>query len=370
MSRRFSLCALLAVAFVSPVFAQQRPPAKAPPPAPVNIRLVPAADAPGARDAAVLPRYSGAILMEAKSTAFDEIALPNARLERVAGDKRDARNNSLNLPPDPLKVEGRLTRLVYLLPEGRSQLEVIRGYQQAVKEKGGSTLYECNAGDCGGSTRAAVNQGGNETGVINMLYPTDLVSKTSAFCSLDENIVGPRYTLLDLPNGGGKAAVLAYQVGEVSAGSECHAWVGRLITMVVIAETAAREQRMETVKASAVGEGLGRDGRVALYAIQFDTAKADIKPESLPQLAELVTFLQGNPAMKALVVGHTDNQGALDYNIDLSKRRAQAVVGALASAGVAPARLVAQGVGMAAPLATNESDQGRAKNRRVELVKQ
>jgi outer membrane protein OmpA-like peptidoglycan-associated protein len=143
-----------------------------------------------------------------------------------------------------------------------------------------------------------------------------------------------------------------------------------MVAMVVIAETAAREQRMETVKASAVSDSLGREGRIALYAIQFDTAKADIKPESQPQLAELVSFLQGNPSVKALIVGHTDNQGALDYNIDLSKRRAQAVVAALSSAGVAPARLVAQGVGMAAPLATNDSDEGRAKNRRVELVKQ
>ncbi|MFC6774889.1 OmpA family protein [Methylobacterium gregans] len=164
--------------------------------------------------------------------------------------------------------------------------------------------------------------------------------------------------------------MLVWNVGDVSAGSNCKAWVGRLVALVVTVETAAREQRMETVAASAMGEGLDREGRVALYAIQFDTAKADIKPESGAQLTELVSFLRGAPATKVLVVGHTDNQAGIDYNLDLSRRRAQAVVAALKGAGISAARLTPQGVGMAAPLASNDTEEGRAKNRRVELVKQ
>jgi outer membrane protein OmpA-like peptidoglycan-associated protein len=364
-----AIVVVIVIASPGAASAQQRPPAKAPAAVRIDPSQPPAADASGAKDAAALPRYAGSILLENKSSAFDEIRFPNAKLARVAG-QRDGRNNALNLPPEPLKVEGRLSRLMYLLPEGRSALEVIRGYQQAVQERGGKTIYECGGADCGGSPVNRVTQGGNETGIVHMLYPYDLVTATSANCPLTEDRANQRYALLDLPNGGGKAAVLSWTVGDMSAGSSCKAWVGRLVAMVVVVETAAREQRMETVKASAVGEGLGRDGRVALYAIQFDTAKADIKPESQSQIAELVTYLQGNPSVRALIVGHTDNQGALDYNIDLSKRRAQAVVGVLSSSGIAPARLVAQGVGMAAPLATNESDEGRAKNRRVELVKQ
>ncbi|GBU18252.1 MULTISPECIES: OmpA family protein [Methylobacterium] len=362
------LCAALFA--VSPALAQQRAPAKpAPAPPPLKAGAIPPGDAPGARDAAVLPRYADGILLESKAAAFDEIALPNAALER-RGDKVDAHNNDIYLPPAPLTVEGRVTRMSYLLPEGRSALEVVRGYQQVVKEGGGSVLYECSRDECGGSAVNSARSGGSKTGLLHMLYPYDMVAGPWTECVLQEGRSGQRYTLLDLGKGAGKAAVLVWNVGDVSAGSNCHAWVGRLVALVVTVEMAVREQRMETVKAAAVAQGLDRDGRVALYSILFDTAKAEIKPESQPQLTELAGYLKGAPGVRALIVGHTDNQGALDYNIDLSRRRADAVVKALAAQGVQAGRLVPQGVGMASPLATNETDDGRAKNRRVELVKQ
>ena len=362
---RLTACSLaLLLIGAGPALAQKPPAAP-----PMKAGVIPQADAPGARDAVALPRYSGAILLESKATAFDEFALPNAPLERRP-DKVDARNNLLFLPPKPLVVEGKLTRMSYLLPEGRSVLEVIRGYQQVAKDGGGSVLYECNRDDCGGSATNSAASGGSTTGLIHMLYPNDMIAGPWTECVLSESRASQRYTLLDLPKGAGKAAVLAWNVGDVSAGSNCKAWVGRLVALVVTVETAAREQRMETVAASQMGQGLDREGRVALYAIQFDTAKADIKPESQPQLTELVAFLKGAPATKVLVVGHTDNQGGLDYNIDLSRRRAQSVVAALTASGIAGARMVAQGVGMAAPLASNAAEEGRAKNRRVELVKQ
>jgi outer membrane protein OmpA-like peptidoglycan-associated protein len=102
----------------------------------------------------------------------------------------------------------------------------------------------------------------------------------------------------------------------------------------------------------------------------FDTGRAEIKPESQPQIAEMVAFLRANPGLRALIVGHTDSQGGLDYNLDLSRRRAASVVGALTSQGVQASRLTPQGVGMAAPVSTNDTDEGRARNRRVEMVKQ
>ncbi len=360
----FAIIALFVVAS-GPVYAQQRAPAAAPP-----VRgAIPSADAPGARDAAALPRYAGAILLENRTGAFDEIALPNARLERAPG-RRDGRNNALNLPPAPLRAEGRLTRLSYLMPEGRSPLEVVRGYQQVVREAGGQVLYECSGAECGGTQTGAATIGGNETGLIHMLYPFDMVAGNATQCVLGERLAQQRFTLLDLPNAAGKVALLTWNVGEVVTGSDCRAWVGRTVALVVLVEAAAREQRMETVQAAALGQGLAREGRVALYAILFDTGRAELKPESQPQLAELVLYLRSVPAVRALVVGHTDNQGALDFNLDLSRRRAQAVVAALTAQGIPPARLVAQGVGMAAPLASNEAEEGRARNRRVELVRQ
>lgn len=112
-------------------------------------------------------------------------------------------------------------------------------------------------------------------------------------------------------------------------------------------------------------------GKVAIYGIYFDSGKAEIKPESEPSLKEIAKLLQANPALKLYVVGHTDNVGAFDYNMKLSKDRADAVVKALIGKyGIASSRLLAWGDGPTAPIASNTTEDGRAKNRRVELVAQ
>ena len=115
----------------------------------------------------------------------------------------------------------------------------------------------------------------------------------------------------------------------------------------------------------------GKDGRVALYGILFDFDKADLKPESDKQLAEMANLLKSSVGLKVFVVGHTDNKGTLAYNTDLSQRRADSVARALATRfGIATDRMVSKGAGPLSPLASNESEDGQAKNRRVELVRQ
>jgi len=94
-----------------------------------------------------------------------------------------------------------------------------------------------------------------------------------------------------------------------------------------------------------------------------------IKPESKPTLDEIAKLLSGQPELSVFIVGHTDNQGAYDYNIDLSRKRAAAVAAALAkSCNIAPARMRTAGVGFLAPVGSNATEDGRALNRRVELV--
>jgi OmpA-OmpF porin, OOP family len=110
---------------------------------------------------------------------------------------------------------------------------------------------------------------------------------------------------------------------------------------------------------------------VSLYGIYFDTDKTDVKPESQPTLQEIAKLLKQDASLRLYVVGHTDNVGTYDHNLDLSQRRAAAVVGELTTKhGVAAVRLRPAGVGMLSPVAPNDNEQGRAKNRRVELVKQ
>jgi outer membrane protein OmpA-like peptidoglycan-associated protein len=120
-----------------------------------------------------------------------------------------------------------------------------------------------------------------------------------------------------------------------------------------------------------MAKSIDADGRVALYGIYFDTGKADIKPESKASLDQISELLKQRPNLKLHVVGHTDNVGAVESNMVLSKRRAESVVAALSTTyNINRTRLTGNGVASLAPVKTNSTEEGRAKNRRVELVLQ
>jgi OmpA-OmpF porin, OOP family len=137
-----------------------------------------------------------------------------------------------------------------------------------------------------------------------------------------------------------------------------------------IVEKKAMAQHIEA-DAAAFGNDIRTAGHAAVYGIYFDTGKSAIKPESAQAIGEIAKLLKSDPALKIHVVGHTDNVGGVDANIALSKARAEAVLQSLIrDHGIAADRLNAYGCGQFAPLASNDTEEGRAKNRRVELVKQ
>jgi OmpA-OmpF porin, OOP family len=141
------------------------------------------------------------------------------------------------------------------------------------------------------------------------------------------------------------------------------------MVQLTVVELRPMEERMVVVEASDMQRELAADGRVAVYGILFDFDSDRMRPDSRPQLEEIGKLLKDSPGLEVLIVGHTDSQGGYDYNVDLSKRRAASVVDALVGEhGIERARLTPVGVGMAAPVATNRSEDGRARNRRVELV--
>jgi OOP family OmpA-OmpF porin len=138
---------------------------------------------------------------------------------------------------------------------------------------------------------------------------------------------------------------------------------------VTIVETQAMRQDV-TADAAAMGKDIAATGKTIIYGIYFDTGSAAIKAESEQALAEMVRLLTNSPNLRAFVVGHTDNAGPLELNLKLSADRADSVVKALIARGIAPGRLKATGVGPYCPIGSNGSEQGRAQNRRVELVEQ
>jgi OmpA-OmpF porin, OOP family len=123
--------------------------------------------------------------------------------------------------------------------------------------------------------------------------------------------------------------------------------------------------------ASSMAKSIKETGKVAVYGIYFDTGKSTLKPESQPTLKEISILLSADPGLKLYVVGHTDNTGLFDSNMKLSMDRANAVTNALVTQfSVNALRLKACGDGPTAPVATNETEEGKTLNRRVELVKQ
>jgi OOP family OmpA-OmpF porin len=137
-----------------------------------------------------------------------------------------------------------------------------------------------------------------------------------------------------------------------------------------IVERAVMKQEI-VANADAMGNDINSTGHVSLYGIYFDTGKAALKPESDTAIAQISILLKNNVSLKLYVVGHTDNVGTIDANMTLSKDRADAVVNSLVSKyGIPAARLKSYGVASLAPVASNDTEEGRAKNRRVELVKQ
>jgi len=138
---------------------------------------------------------------------------------------------------------------------------------------------------------------------------------------------------------------------------------------VWIVEEAEMEQDI-VVDANSMMSDINVQGRVALYGIYFDFDKTEVKPESDPTLKEIAKLLSDNPSLNLFVVGHTDNTGDYKYNMKLSQDRAEAVVKALVSKyNVDSKRLTSAGVGPLAPFTTNDTEEGKAKNRRVELIK-
>ena len=334
---------------------------------------VPTADIDGAKDPAWLKRYEGSTIVSYEHRAFDEVVFPASKLERSEDPaETDAYNNQVFRAKTTRRVEGEYTRLVYLAPAGRSPLEVLRGYQDEIEAAGGRIVYQCTDTDCGGDINGN-DHGGGRQGLMEQIYPQKRVSDAdfrNGTCATGGTPTEQRYALATVPDGAGGERTLGLLAFGIGKRSWCDAIADRTGLLVVAVAPKAREQRMVTVTSDEMADALDADGRIALYGIQFDTNKSTLKPASLDTIAQIAELLKKKADLKLDVVGHTDNVGDAATNLRLSQRRADAVVTALVEDhGIDEARLTARGEGLGKPIADNATEEGRAKNRRVELVK-
>jgi len=128
------------------------------------------------------------------------------------------------------------------------------------------------------------------------------------------------------------------------------------------------EAMKQEVDATSMFQAINKNGSIALY-INFETGKSVIKPESRQIIDQIAEMLKQNPGLKISIEGHTDNVGSEKSNLSLSESRARSVMEAVLAKGIDKARLSTKGWGQAKPIAENTTEDGRAKNRRVEIVK-
>jgi outer membrane protein OmpA-like peptidoglycan-associated protein len=282
-------------------------------------------DVAGARDYPGIGRFGGSVITGYQVKDFDA-----ARMQ--AAPFKDGQ------PTGARRLEGRVIKIAYRSGPGPSILEVSRNFETQLAKAGFETLLACDTDACGGIPFTEA--------VDSLPMPQMWVDGFNYRYVAGRKVEGGRETY---------ASVLVSENNR------------DIYAQLVVAELGAMQNKM--VDAAAMQKGLGEAGHIALYGIYFDTDKAVLKPESAPTLGEIAKLLAGQPQLGVFIVGHTDNQGAYEYNLDLSRRRAEAVAAELVRAyRIAPQRLRTAGVGFLAPVGTNATDAGRALNRRVELV--
>ncbi len=310
------------------------------------IALAQPQDAPGAEDHPMVSRYEGAFIDGYEVRDFDSYRLALGPVVRNEAKER--------VPEASTNLEGRITRILYRGPKGRSTLEILSNYRDALEAAGFELLFTCG-GDCGNN-------------FSTLLYgPTELritSSKTSGSAfDLPEDL---RYLAARSTSASRQvhvAVMTAFDKGFSPLSKQP-------VTLLEVIESESMETDKVTVDAEAMARGIDANGHMAIYGVLFDTDSAEIKPGSAETLEQIAALLGNRPVLHLHVVGHTDSQGDYDYNLRLSAQRAESVVRALTrDYGVDGQRLHAAGVGVLAPVASNSSPEGRARNRRVELVR-
>ena len=303
----------------------------------------------GGKDHPLLSRFEGARMVGYSVLQFEQAELP--------GSKPYFKNNNVTVD-NLLKPEGKYTRIAYMFAKDRSGLEVFRNYQAALAKAGMKVVYTCEKEACGN---------------LDSFYATSylmrdgfLTGSSNYRNAFNAGLGEPRYLVARGVQSDGSPLHVAVLVAPPLRDN-----LGAISLQIVEGKAMDSGKVTATLKADDMARSIASEGKVAVYGVHFDTDKTAVRADSRGALGEMAKLLQQDKSLKVHVVGHTDNQGAQAHNVSLSQKRAESVVATLtADYKIDARRLSAKGLGAYAPVASNDDERGREKNRRVELVKQ
>ena len=281
-----------------------------------------ATDVQDCKDHPLFTRMTNYELYGCATTDFDAVDFPRQELKEWGN------------PEDYTTVEGKIYAVSYQLKEGAtmvSSLQIVRNFQNAVTKSGGTVIGDYD----------------------EKIYPSLPETATKYLAESPGGATFNRYTTMTLAKGGSEFWVY------VCASEEYQDY------MLLIVEKQAMKQE---VSVNELEKQLIKDGFLTYY-INFDTGRATVKPESVGSIDQIAGLLKAAPTLKVSIEGHTDNIGMAESNKKLSEDRAKAVMAAVVAEGIASDRLSSMGRGQDHPVADNRKEEGRALNRRVEVVK-
>ncbi len=284
-------------------------------------------DKEGSKDHSLFQRFNQSYIYDYEETSFEPYVI-------VTGKSDGSKFTSTK------QVEGKIFRIFYSLPtDAGSVYEIYSNYLNALKNNGAEILFSCRqVTDCGKYFWDYLRD------LDRKIRMPPYYGEEMAYIAAKFSKDGMGYYVTVIPG---------YGLGEI----------GYEVTVVEVKEM---EQQ---ISLNGIEKAMNENGKVSLYGILFDTGSDQIKPSSFVEIELIAQYLKKNPQKKVYIVGHTDNTGSYQSNLSLSERRATAVVNALSTQyGIEANRMTSAGVGPVAPESKNTSEEGRKKNRRVEIV--
>lgn len=246
------------------------------------------------------------------------------------------------------KILGKVTMTAYTYKGDNSAFGINYNYTEFLENNGFEIIYSCKSGECGGNLAKHYTSLNKFESGDNALNP--------AFASrYFKNYLSAKKQVKDK---------VIYVCIYITQG-----WWSFPVYRIDVIESKPKKTKMLTPEV--ITHSILENGSISIYGIHFDTGKTTIKTESATTLKIIADYLKFNQTKKFYIVGHTDNTGDFSSNMKLSENRAKAVVNELTNKhGVNSEQIKAYGVSSLSPVTSNLTDEGKAKNRRVEIVEQ